>query len=86
MQGMLMALGGAALLGLNVILWTWAAGMVREFRREARAPHLADEVARLTAEGLEKDKVIREQNADLDRLTAEAATLRARIQQCGIGR
>lgn len=86
MGPIVLALAGAALVGLNVIIWTYALGVVASARRERRDAGLVPEVARLTEEGRRKDEIIRDQNAKLDALGAEAAKVRAQIQTCGIGR
>lgn len=72
-------LGVFALLGLNVVLWTWAAGIVREYRREGREPGLVAENARLHAELRRKEVLIAETRAALDRLERQATEIEARV-------
>ena len=79
-----MGLAGAALLGLNLILWLWFAGVVREFRDERRAPGLVEENVKLRRELRAMQETIASQTRELDVLHAEGARLKSHMDLCGV--
>ena len=91
MVAVVAVLGAGALVPLNVVLWVWAAGVVREYRREAEELRLAGEIVRLHAEnrrlradGARKDDLLGVANRELDALGRQAALLKADMVRCGI--
>lgn len=80
-----MGLAGAALLGLNLILWLWFAGIACEFGREWRAPGLVEENVQLRRELRAMQETIASQTRELDALHAEGAQLKCHMDLCGTG-
>ena len=84
MEPILMGLGGAALLGLNLILWFWFAGIACEFDRERRAPGLVEENVKLHRSVRALEDTIASQTRELDVLHAEGARLKSHMDLCGV--
>ena len=80
MEAILMGLGGAALVALNLILWLWFAGVAREWR----APGLVEENVKLHRSVRALEETIASQTRELDALHAEAARLKSHMDLCGV--